>query len=298
MRYRTMLVHVDNDAAALARIDTAIALARQHDACLVGLSLSGISRALLTSMPPEETDPTLALHLGYVREPANAALAQFSARCQAAQLSNYEARLVDDEAASGLSLHAGVADLTILSQADPQHSALDNLPAQVVTQAGGPVLVLPFGAAGLRGEMPGNVGGNDSGRIGQQVVVAWDASREAARALHSALPLLGMARQVTLVTVDTAPPGHASADARSADPLPWLARHGIIATHVMHTMNAPKLGQRRHPIGETLLSLCGDTGADLLVMGAYAHSRLRETLLGGVTRTILEKMTVPVLMAH
>ena len=285
MAIRTVLVHVDDSAGADARIAAAIELARHWGAHLTGLATSGISRTLLPALPPEQDDPTLAAHLGYVRERARAALQRFSAQCVAAGLPDFEARLVDDAAAPGLGLQARTADLTVLSQPDPEQAG--NLAADVVVQAGTPVLLLPFVGAGT--VLP---------LIGPHVMLAWDASREAARALHAALPLLLQARHVTLATVDTVPPNHASLDARQTDPLAFLARHGIAATRALRTLDAPRLPQRRHSVGEALLSLASETGAEWLVMGAYAHSRLRETLLGGVTRTVLDKMTLPVLMVH
>ncbi len=286
MAFRTILVHVDDSAGAGARVDAAIELARHWRAHLTGLATSGISRTLLPSLPPEQNDPTLALHLGYVREQARAALERFSQRCAAASLASFDARLVDDAAAAGLGLHARTADLTVLSQPDPQH-APGNLAADVVLQAGTPVLLLPFA-----------LGGDALVVAHPHVMLAWDASREAARAMHSTLPLLHEARQVTLATVDTVPPSHTSLDARSTDPLTFLARHGIPATRALRALEAPRLPHRRHPVGESLLSLASEVGADWLVMGAYAHSRLRETLLGGVTRTVFDKMTLPVLMMH
>lgn len=286
MAIRTVLVHVDDSAGAGARIAAAIDLARHWGAHLTGLATSGISRTLLAALPPEQDDPTLAAHLGYVREQARAALQRFSAQCVAARLPAFEARLVDDAAAPGLGLQARTADLTVLSQPDPEHE-VGKLAADVVVQAGTPVLLLPFVRTGIALPL-----------IRPHMMLAWDASREAARALHGALPLLLQARQVTLATVDTVPPNHASLDARQTDPLAFLARHGIAATRALRTLDAPRLPQRRHPVGEALLSLASESGAEWLVMGAYAHSRLRETLLGGVTRTVLDKMTLPVLMVH
>lgn len=286
MAIRTVLVHVDDSAGAGARIAAAVVLARHWGAHLTGLSTSGISRTLLASLPPEQDDPTLAAHLGYVREQAHAALQRFSAECDAAGLATFDARLVDDAAAPGLGLHARTADLTVLSQPEREHDAA-SLAADVVVQAGTPVLLLPSARPGTALPL-----------VRPHMMLAWDASREAARALHAALPLLRQARQVTLATVDTVPPSHASLDTRQTDPLAFLARHGISATRALRTLDAPRLPHRRHPVGEALLSLASETGAEWLVMGAYAHSRLRETLLGGVTRTVLDEMTLPVLMVH
>lgn len=287
MPYQTIVVHVDDAPSMEARIHHAIGLARHCGAHLIGLALSGISRSLYPTLPSEKSDPTLALHMGYLREHAASGIARFSQLCEQAGLHSWAAEMVDDEVAAGLILQSRAADLTVLSQPAPDDDTSEDVPAHVVLQAGGPVLVLPFSTvAAAQRAAP------------RQVLAAWDASREAARALQAALPLLQAAQQVSVVTFDTHPPGQVSMDARRADPLPWLARHGVQAQLVTRTVDAPRLAQRRHPVGEALLSLVGESGADLLVMGAYAHSRVRELLLGGVTHTVFKSMTVPVLMAH
>ena len=113
----------------------------------------------------------------------------------------------------------------------------------------------------------------------------------------SALPLLRHADLVELGVCETEAAGRVARDVQMADPLPWLARHGVRATLQHHTLGGS--GRfNRNVVGEALLSLADDSAADLLVMGAYAHSRLRETFLGGVTRTVLAHMHLPVLLEH
>ena len=287
MPYHTILVHVDDAPNATARISHAISLAQRFDAHLIGLAASGLSRNLYQSLPSEKNDPTLALHLGYLREHAQSGINGFNSQCETENLRSYAAQMVDDEVAAAIILQSRAADLTVLSQLAPDNDRAEELPAHVVLQAGGPVLVLPYGVSQAHGPITPH-----------HVLVAWDASREAARAMQAALPLLAIAGQVSIATFDTTPSSSVSFDARRADPLPFLARHGIAATLVSRPAEAPRLGQRRHPVGEALLSLVGESGADLLVMGAYAHSRVRELLLGGVTQTVFTSMTVPVLMAH
>ena len=176
-------------------------------------------------------------------------------------------------------MHARYVDLILLGQTDPDQPLPvgRRLPEEVVISSGRPVLVIPY------------TGALDS--LGERVVVAWDASREAARAVSDALPLLERAQSVLVVTIDpeTTPLGHG--DVPGADIALHLARHNV------------GVEVQRVPAGEVgaanaLLSLVADYGADLLVMGAYAHPRLRQLVLGGVTRTVLQSMTVPVLMAH
>jgi nucleotide-binding universal stress UspA family protein len=177
-------------------------------------------------------------------------------------------------------LHARYADLTILGQRDPDSDATGPIrprPERVTLASGRPILVVPY-----------------AGRfetIGKCVLIAWNASREAARAVADAMPLLAAADRVTVLAVDpqSGPDGHG--DLPGADIALHLARHEVKA-QIERTVSADV------PIGEVLLSRAADLGADLLVMGAYGHSRARELLLGGATRTILASMTIPVLMSH
>ncbi|MDQ1921032.1 universal stress protein [Massilia pseudoviolaceinigra] len=282
MGYQTILVHVDDSPSAYARIGVAIALANSGGGHLIGMAPTGVARTLLPSLPPGQSDPTLSLHLGFLREQAQQALAAFTQRCEAAAVASHEARVIDDDAGGGLCLHGRVADVIVLSQSDPDQGGpglLADLPAYVVLHSGKPVLMVPF-----TGERVS---------VGQRVLVSWDASREAACALQLALPLLRQAVAVDLAVFDTGPASHTAADARAADPRPWLARHGVHANFAVHA-----LAHKRQQVGEALLALAARKNADLLVMGAYGHSRVRETILGGVTRTLFESMSVPVLMAH
>ncbi len=127
--------------------------------------------------------------------------------------------------------------------------------------------------------------------FGKKVLVAWNARREAARAVFDALPLLQQADEVKVVWVNPQAEGAAPVDVPAGDICAALARHGVKceATEVAH----PRSG-----VGRTLLARAAEYGSDLLVMGCYGHSRLREFVLGGASRHVLEHMTIPVLMSH
>lgn len=287
MTYRTVLVHVDDSARAAERIAVAADIARRCGAHLVGAALTGVSRRLYQSARPEADDPTMALHLAFLRERAQHALAGFTRQLEHGAAASFEARLVDDEAGAGISLHARGADLIVLGQIQPDQPApalMSDFPGYVLVNAGRPVLIVPYA---------GQVAA-----VGREVLVSWNASKEAARALLLALPLLQQAARVHLAVLDAPPGSRALADAQAPEPLAFLARHGINAELSVHTLDARRGARRQRGIGEALLSLATDRSADLLVMGAYGHSRVRESLLGGVTRTVLEAMTIPVLMAH
>jgi nucleotide-binding universal stress UspA family protein len=186
---------------------------------------------------------------------------------------------LDVDAASIVALHGRHADLVVLGQADPDTASARAryLVEEVTLSAGRPALVVPYiGTAGT---------------LGRRVMVAWDAGREATRALNDALPILKLADSVTVLSVNPQPGRDGHGEDPGADIGLHLARHGV-----------PVEVQRTHAkgmdVGEILLSRLADLGSDLLVMGAYGHSRLREFVLGGATRTLLAEMTVPVLMSH
>jgi nucleotide-binding universal stress UspA family protein len=124
-----------------------------------------------------------------------------------------------------------------------------------------------------------------------RVLVAWDGSREAARAVHDALPLLRRAREVSVLVADPERLATKIGEKPGADLAAHLARHGLPVR-----VEVVKSGGR--PLGEILLAQVEEERADLLVMGGYAHARLRELVLGGTTRHVLTHASVPVLLSH
>lgn len=178
-------------------------------------------------------------------------------------------------------------DLVIGSQ--PDHGGRNrrkrNVPEDIVIGAGRPVLLVP-----RAGEF----------RIaGTRALIAWDGSRESTRAVHDAVPLLMKAKEAAIYRVNPRPED----EAIDADIVAYLKLRGIAATR--HTTRAGRppnetavMGRRGLDVGDVLLSASTDFGADLLVMGAYHHSRARESVFGGVTHYVFEHMTVPVLMSH
>ncbi len=285
MPYPTILVHVDDGAHCADRIRVAAQLAQRAGGHLIGAAPTGVSRFLYHSIPQDKDDPTLALHLDMLRVQARAALGAFSAQCDTGRVASFEARVIDDEAGAGISLHGRAADLIVLGQTGPQPSrGTADLPMHVISGSGRPVLLVPAAWP--------------AGPVGRRILVSWDGGREAARALQLALPLLKDADQVSISVFEVATAEHAVADALTADPRPWLARHGVAATLAVHAIEHQRRLNRRHEVGERLLALASGAAADLLVMGAYGHSRFREALLGGVTRSVLDAMTLPVFMSH
>lgn len=174
---------------------------------------------------------------------------------------------------------ARCADLIVVgpgTAGDAEKETPHQRSARIVLAAGRPMLVVPKGA------LPAS--------IAERMVVAWSGTRESARAVADALPLLAKATTVTVLAgADTSGALHGFSSAKGL--LGWLERHRVKAQLI-------DLGRHRFDVGERILRYCAEHRADLLVMGAYGHSRARELALGGVTQTVLESMTLPVLMSH
>ncbi|PHV38406.1 universal stress protein [Janthinobacterium sp. BJB304] len=288
MTYKTVLLHIDDSAGRAARIEAAASIAQACGGHLTGVALTGVSRLLYQHQPDLDADPNLSLHLNFLRDRATRALDGFEQQVRAAGVASFEQRVLDDEAAGGISLLARYADLVVISQynaKDKSPSVMRDFPAYVLLHSGRPVLIVPY-APPLPLLAPPAAARN--------VLISWNASKEASRAVTAALPLLQRAGQVHVAIFDAQVHAAEHGEQPGAELVHYLARHGVEAR--LHLLDGG--GVRRGDIGEALLSQAADLSADLLVMGAYGHSRLRETILGGVTRTILQSMTIPVLMAH
>lgn len=279
MSYKTVLVHVDQARQAPVRIAVAAEIARAHSAHLVGAAMTGISRYVFDSGAFNPKDPTFAHHLDYLHRYAREGLDQFEAIAAKAGVHEVEARVVDDDAAGGIALQARYADLTVIGQFDPSDAVpglMSNFPEHVILNSGRSALVVPFA-------------GSFSGKFGK-VLVAWDGGMAASRAIAAALPLLAQADAVDILVFNPEQDRDAHGEQPGADLALFLSRHGVKANVTAHRIDIDT--------GNALLSAAADLGAQLLVMGAYGHARFREVVLGGVTRTVLGSMTVPVLMAH
>lgn len=304
MPYKTVLVHIDESNRTAERVRLAATIARDAGGHLIGAALTGVSRSVYDDDAPHQPDAHLALHLNMLREQARQALTGFGAQVAALGLASFEQRVLDDEAGGGISLLARYADLVVIGQIDPDHasaSVMDDFPAYVVLNSGRPVLIVPYAGAPQSGAPAPGHGMADTARHGvaRNVLISWNASKEAGRAVNAALPLLQQAEQVHVAIFDPDQDSAAHAGQPGAELLSYLARHGINAQlSLRHSERHAGLLKWPSGVGEALLSHAADVAADLLVMGAYGHSRLRETLLGGVTRTVLQTMTLPVLMAH
>lgn len=279
MSYKTIMVHVDRSRHAAARIQLAAELARRQDAHLIGIAMTGVSRIAYGEGPELQNDPAWIPYVNQLRALATHTLADFVAAAQRLDVKSFEQRLVEDEPTGGMLRHGQFTDLIVVGQTDPDDgdaSTMPDFPEQVAMNSGRPVLIVPHSWK--------------QAEVGRQALIAWDGSLESIRAITSALPLLKAAKDVKLAVFNPRAQSHLDGDLPGNDMALYLARHGV---KIEVTRRVTGSG-----VGDALLTFADETGSDLLVMGAYGHSRFREIMLGGVTQTILDSMTVPVLMSH
>jgi nucleotide-binding universal stress UspA family protein len=277
--YKTILVHVDETARSPHRTDVAMRLAKQFDSHLIGAAMTGLSPYLFPAGGLDMDVPAVVFPIEQMRAEAKRGLDQFDADMRKAGMTSCERRLVDDEAGLGISLHGRYSDLVVISQSAPDEflpRLRSDFPEYVLLNCARPVLVLPVG--GVKGD------------LGQRITVAWNGSAEAIHAVTSAIPMLKLAAQVDLVVFDAGKEPDLHGEDPGADIALYLARHGIRVTVSSRATHGAD--------GDALLSFAAETGADLIVMGAYGRSRFREFMLGGMSRTALSASPVALWMAH
>ncbi len=275
---KNLLVHIPSERQIRQIIESAISLARKHtahlDAVSIGFETTNVglavdSGAAIATVFEIEHESALAR--------ANAALAIFEAEARNAGIAYGLQPFTGfpTETAVMTGTLARLYDLTIVLQPDPDRDTFDNtIPQEILFQSGGPVLFIPYTHKGPF--EPKHIG------------IAWDGSRQAARAVRDATPFLTRAQRITVISInETEMPSEVSA----ATLMAHLARHGLSARSEHMTAD-------HADIQPTILSVAADADVDMIVMGGYGHSRLKERLLGGVTRGMLQSMTVPTLMSH
>jgi nucleotide-binding universal stress UspA family protein len=274
MPLKDILVYVDDSAQAAGTVAAACSLALRHDAHLTGLAIN---------QPPEIQGfagveiPLSAVEI--LKQQRQAALDKmrkvFDDAVNAAGLSNRSGWCVaTGRKLESLALRSRYADLTVISQNGPEGPTNgEDIVDDLIMASGRPILVIPYIGA--------------PAEVGRKVLIAWNASREAARAVSDAMPVLETAESIEVFAVEP----HGIGDIPGADIAEHLARHGLKA-------QAGQTAGLDIDVGDVLLNQVADSGADLVVMGAYGHSRMRELVLGGATRHILGHMTVPVLLSH
>jgi nucleotide-binding universal stress UspA family protein len=277
-----ILVHVPTERPMRPVIDVSISLAAAFDARLDALALGYVSTNAAAYAFDGNAAAAVAaafeMEQERATERATTALSVFETEARHAGIA-YGCRPIADipaEAAASISAAARLYDLAVVLQPQADLQTFDNtIPTEILMRAGGPVLFVPHI---FRGAFKAK-------RIG----ICWDGSRLAARALKDAKPFLAQADALFAITIngaDSVPP-----EASPQNLSKHLARPGLPVKLI-------DLPASRSEIQPSILSIAADEGLDMLVMGAYGHSRLQEGILGGVTREMLRTMTVPTLMSH
>ena len=284
MSFKTIMVLLNDIGQTQKLLEASSILARQHGAHLIGLYVLPAAKIysdvsmLATPIYFEGYRDLFKAKLDAVRQEFEIKSKQDSVRI--------EWRVVDsiypDIAESAIS-NARYADMIITSQID---GGLDgnieqDLTERLIMESGRPILIIPrtghFAPAGEG--------------IVEKAIIGINGTRESARAMFEALPLLERVKETRLVWVDPYKQSGEAGEVPGAEEAAVLSRHGLKA------VAEPMMTDGRNA-GEALLMRANDLGADLLVMGAYAHSRMRELVFGGATRHVLEHMNIPVLMSH
>lgn len=273
-----ILVHVDSSPHCPVRLAFAHQLAEAQGSAVTAMfAPTPVDLQFPFGVSPGLEVTTMASALESKRR--DLARSHFDTALQAGMSRLQWAELTREQGLIGFTRAAMVADLVVLGQHDPKLGAAQDVPADFVewtlNDSGRPVLVVPYTAQAVA---PMRV-----------ALVAWKPCREAARALGASLPLLQQADEVHVAMWNDSQTPRTPTD---AGPLQaYLQRHGIDAQLHQH-------GPASRELGDHLLSLAADLDAGLLVMGCYGHARIREWVTGGVTRTVMSSMTLPVLMSH
>jgi nucleotide-binding universal stress UspA family protein len=280
MAFKQILVHADDTPGCEARLQAALALAAACGAQVAALYLVA-EPFLRASVGRHLPEGFVREHLAALEQAADARLAELAALAAAKgqTLETRRATGMLDRLPILLARQGRAADLTVVGPAGGDGGGGDEalLAEAAFMDTGRPALVVPPDWAGT---LPP-----------ARALVAWDGSREAARAAGDAIPLLRHAGDVVVLVVDAHAAGPRFGDEPGAGLAAFLARHEVKARikHVAGIAGGP---------GPTILAQAQEERADLLVMGGYGHSRVREMLFGGTTRHILDQTTAPVLLAH
>lgn len=278
--YKTVLLHVNDERRANALIDFAAEFAEGQGAHLIALYVVPLP-VVLNEWPDVAVAEMIEAQRKAYREEGQRIAATFREKTKLMS-KPAEWRLVESQYATvgdALVQHARMADVAIVAQADADWHLTRTLdaPESAVMESGRPVIVVPNGA--LARPDP------------RRVMVAWNGRRESTRAAFDALPLLQNASGVDIVWIDPKTGSTGVGDLPCAEFATTLARHGVKA-------EARPVRADEESVGLALIEESKRTGADLLVMGAYGHSRFREFILGGATRNQMRNMRIPVLFAH
>ena len=281
MKFKNILVYLDLGESNEDRVASALAIAGLHGAALTGVVVNPLpSSVILQKLGLAGNQDVLER----ARADAQSTFDSFRERAAEAgvEADCFTLECVESEAPERLARLARVYDMALLRQANPDAdntAFVASLSEEVMFSSGRPVLYMPYIGAH---EIPFHRG-----------LIAWDGSKASARAVHDALPLLENMDQVTILVIDSGKIQRYHDDVQPGEGLSrHLGRHGI-DSEIRRMLLDSDIST-----SSMILNEVSNTSADLLVMGGYGTPKLREIVLGGVTRTVLESMTVPVLMSH
>lgn len=279
MAYKTLIAHQSNDDVSPAVLQVASLLAGRHSAHLVGLH---IQPPLDLYIPEFPTPVDLTREFLERQNQKQARLKEAFEAATRAQNYVSEWRSVDvmaDTVLNALVEQGNTADLIVISQneGDDSDHRFRHLPEHVLMACGRPLLVVPVGSL--------------VDTVAERILVAWDGRRESTRALFGALPLLRRASEVRLHRINQPHKDRHQLVGVTEELANTLARHGVVL-EIVHS------DARGGEIADELMGFGRDMDADLIVMGCYGHSPLREFVLGGTTRTVLAETSIPVLMSN
>jgi len=279
MEYKSLLVYLDQGASNKERINTAIAIAKVHEAQLTGVVVNALPASSILQKLGFGKGEALMEQQRIEAEEITEHFKQVAEQ-EGVQADTRIIECVEGRAAEKLARMARIFDLSIMSQANPDKanaSFISELSEEVMLSSGRPVFFIPYVGAH-----------NIPCRRG---LIAWDGSKAATRAIHDALPLLKMMKKVIILIVDADKIEH-YADSKPGEELSRHLRiHGV-------NNEIRRLAKAEVSTSTIILNELSDSGADILIMGGYGTPKLREIMLGGVTRTMFECMTVPVFMSH
>jgi nucleotide-binding universal stress UspA family protein len=273
---KDILVNLSTGANRDAAADYAISAAMLLEAHLAGIAFA-YEVIIPETVFAGVSASMVAAHVAETRKAATAAAEKFEDSARGASLSA-ESRVIGasfEGSADIFSRLARTRDLSIVKQSDPGGLSEDHIIEAALFGSGRPVLVVPYI--------------QKQGLKLNRVLLCWDGSRNAARAFADSLPLLARSSKVDVITIATK--DNKKDEVPGADIAHHLARHRL-------KVDLKRLVAPDTDVASTILSHAADISADLIVMGGYGHSRLREFVLGGATRKILASMTVPTLMSH
>jgi len=275
---KDIVVNLEHDVSRDRAREFAITVAEAFDAHLAGVAFAyepDFPGYVMLEIPPD----VVATMIEESKKAAEAAIRRFDEAARRSLLSA-EHRLVRTVGIEAPTLFAAIArrfDLSTFLQSSPDGEANDDMIESALLESGRPVIVVPYI--------------DKNGLKLDRVVCCWDGGRPAARAINDALPLLARAQKVDLLIIENNKTKNETTEIRGVEMASHLARHDVKVE--IEIIPAPDIG-----VADAILSHVADESGTLIVMGGYGHAKLREIILGGVTRDILKSMTVPAFMSH